>query len=174
MTSNFEILQVGGLKMGSKVAKFACIFFAFCCFAFFMPGEKQAFSQTFEPENFTDQRFLQYEQQLNAILKTRREEERQFINQLVTRVREGKLPSKLIQTSFRWVQKKRPQTNFPFIYFEKVLRLQADRAGIVDTIPPYDFEIYRQFDNGIRPFVRGGSRTTQGPGLSTDASTFNN
>ncbi len=131
-------------------------------------------AQTFAPENFTDQRFEQYEQQLNAILKTRRTEERQFISDLVANVRAGKLPSKLIQTSFRWVQKKRPQTNFPFIYFERVLRLQATKAGIPSTIPAYDFAIYRQFDNGTRPFVRGGSPTTQGPSLSSDRTTFNN
>lgn len=131
-------------------------------------------AQTFAPENFTDQRFQQYEQQLNAILKTRRTEERQFVTDLVANVRAGKLPSKLVQTSFRWVQKKRPQTNFPFIYFERVLRLQATKAGIPDTIPAYDFAIYRQFDNGVRPYVRGGSPTAQGPGLGSDRTTFNN
>lgn len=129
-------------------------------------------AQTFKPENFTDQRFLQYEQQLNAILKTRRDEERKFVNDIVTKVREGKLPSKLVQTSFKWVQKKRPNTNFPFIYFEMVLRLQAERAGIASAVPPYDFGIYRQFDNGVRRFDRGGSRTAQGPGLSGDQTTF--
>jgi hypothetical protein len=156
------------------MSRIFCIVFAICCFAVSVSGERQAIGQTFTPENFTDQRFLQYEQQLNAILKTRRDEERQFINELVLKVREGKLPSKLIQTSFRWVQKKRPQTNFPFIYFEKVLRLQADRAGIANTIPAYNFDIYRQFDNGVRPYIRGGSKSAQGPGLSSDKSTFRN
>lgn len=134
----------------------------------------EAKAQTFAPETFTDQRFEQYEQQLNAILKTRRTEERQFISDLVANVRAGKLPSKLIQTSFRWVQKKRPQTNFPFIYFERVLRLQATKAGIPSTIPDYDFAIYRQFDNGVRPYIRGGSPTVQGPSVGSDRTTFKN
>ena len=129
-------------------------------------------AQTFAPENFTDQRFEQYEQQLNAILLTRRDEERQFISSIVTQVRAGRLPSKLVQTSFRWVQKKRPDTNFPFIYFERVLRLQATAAGLPNTIPPFDFDIYNQFDTGTRPFTRGGSPTTQGPGLDSDRTTF--
>ena len=129
-------------------------------------------AQTFAPENFTDERFQQYEQQLNAILKTRRDEEREFISGIVGQVRTGRLPSKLVQTSFRWVQKKRPDTNFPFIYFERVLRLQATKAGLPNTIPPFDFDIYNQFDNGTRPFTRGGSATTQGAGLSSDTSTF--
>lgn len=128
--------------------------------------------QTFAPENFTDARFEQYEQQLNAILKTRRDEERLFVSQIVAQVRAGRLPSKLIQTSFRWVQNKRPDTNFPFIYFERLLRLQADKAGIASTIPPFDFEIYRQFDNGTRPFIRGGSKSAQGPSLGSDQTTF--
>jgi len=98
---------------------------------------------------------------------TRREEERQFIAILVAEVRAGILPSKFIQTSFRWVQNNRPNTKLPFIYFERVLRLQATQAGIADVIPPFDFDIYREFDSGTRPFIRGGSPTTQGPGLSS-------
>lgn len=158
--------------MNSKLARTGLFVVVFGLFAIPMAGNQSADAQTFTPENFTDKRFLQYEQQLNAILLTRRDEERAFINDLVTQVRMGKLPSKLIQTSFNWVQKKRPGTNFPFIYFERVLRLQASRAGIPRTIPPFDFAIYRQFDSGVRPFIRGGSRTTQGPGLSSDRTTF--
>jgi hypothetical protein len=130
--------------------------------------------QTFSPEDFTDKRFEQYEQQLNAILKTRRDEERKFISDIVLNVREGKLPSKIIQTSFRWVQKKRPDTNFPFIYFERLLRLQVAKAGIEETVPPFDFNIYRTFDTGVRSFQRGGSPITQGAGLSGNRNNFAN
>lgn len=129
-------------------------------------------AQTFAPEDFTDKRFAQYEQQLNAILKTRRVEERAFLTVLVARVRTGELPSKLIQTSFQWVYKKRPQTNFPFIYFERVLRLQAEKEGIADIIPPFDFSIYTEFDSGVQSFFRNGSPTTQGPGVPSDTSIF--
>jgi hypothetical protein len=158
---SFIVQKIGFLPM------FTC--FVAVCLGFGIPNAK---AQTFTPENFTDTRFLQYEQQLNAILKTRRDEERKFISDLVKNVREGKLPSKLIQTSFKWVQKKRPKTNFPFIYFEKVLRIQATKAGIPGTIPPYDFSIYRQFNNGVQNFTRGGSSTAQGPGLPSDQTTF--
>ncbi|QEG22573.1 hypothetical protein [Mariniblastus fucicola] len=158
--------------MFSQLAKTGFTIIAFCLFAIPTFGDSTVSAQTFEPENFTDKRFLQYEQQLNAILKTRRDEERKFVNEIVIKVREGKLPSKLVQTSFKWVQQKRPNTNFPFIYFEKVLRIQANKAGIAETIPPYDFGIYRQFDNGVRRYQRGGSKTAQGPGLSSDRTTF--
>ncbi len=159
--------------MLSMVSKFKHLPIVFGVFAFFQLGFTQTSqSQTFTPENFTDQRFAQYEQQLNAILKTRRNEERKFVSDIVANVRAGELPSKLIQTSFKWVQKKRPHTNFPFIYFEKVLRIQATKAGIASTVPEYDFGIYRQFDTGVRPYIQGGSPTTQGSGLSSDESTF--
>ena len=159
--------------MSLLVAKFKFLTVVFAVAAFSQLAMTQsANAQTFMPENFTDKRFAQYEQQLNAILLTRRTEEREFISDIVLNVRAGKLPSKLIQTSFRWVQHKRPQTNFPFIYFERVLRLQAIKAGIPNTIPPFDFGIYRQFDSGVRPFIRGGSPTTQGSGLQSDTTTF--
>ncbi len=131
----------------------------------------QAF-ESFSPERFTQARFDQYEQQLNAILKTRRDEEREYLSQIVALVRAGKLPSSMVQTSFQWVYKKRPGTKFPFIYFERVLRIQADFADIGAIVPAFDFGIYRQFDNGTRPFIRGGSRTTQGPSVSSDRTTF--
>jgi len=134
------------------------------------PSDSTQAHESFSPESFTQARFDQYEQQLNAILKTRREEEREFISQIVALVRTGRLPSSMVQTSFQWVYKKRPATKFPFIYFERVLRIQADTAGF--GIPEFDFAIYRQFDSGTRSFIRGGSKTTQGPGIDSDRTTF--
>lgn len=160
--------------MFSKVTKIGFFVVVFCLFANPIDSTRCVNAQTFAPESFTDQRFLQYEQKLNAILKTRRDEERKFVKDIVLNVRAGKMPSKLIQTSFKWVQNKRPKTNFPFIYFERVLRLQASRAGIPTAVPAFDFGIYREFDNGVRRFDRGGSPTTQGPGLSSDRTTFSN
>ena len=159
--------------MFSTITRIAFFVFVLCLFAGPIDSARTVQAQTFTPENFTDSRFLKYEQQLNAILLTRRTEERKFISDIVANVRAGKLPSRLIQTSFKWVQQKRPRANFPFIYFEKVLRLQADKAGIASTVPPFDFGIYREFDSGFRSFQRGGSPTTQGPGLSSsDKTTF--
>ena len=161
--------------MFSLGSKFRLSVMAFCVCAFFQFGDTPTVNgQTFTPENFTDQRFAKYEQQLNAILKTRRPEEREFIEKITANVRAGTLPSRLIQTSFRWVQKKRPKSNFPFIYFEKVLRLQAAKAEIPETIPPFDFGIYLEFDSGVRPFIRGGSPTTQGAGLKSNTKIFSN
>ena len=103
---------------------------------------------TMSPTSFQEQQFDQYEDQLNAILKTRRDEERDFISVLVQNVRAGNIPAKIVQTSFHWVRQKRPNTNFPFIYFEKVLRIQAERMDIDQFVPPFDFGIYQSFDTG--------------------------
>lgn len=102
-----------------------------------------ALDDNFLDEELTPELVEQYEQKLNAILKTRTDQEKVFIAQLVANVRTGAVPLKLISTSFRWVQENRPQANYPFIYFEKVLRLQADKIGVVAAIPPFDFEAFR-------------------------------
>ena len=106
------------------------------------------YSQTFDlskfkPEKFNPAKFKEYEQQLNAILKTRRDEEKKFINEIVQQVRKGKIPSKLVATSFQWVRNKRPNTDHPFVYFEQVIRLQARKLNIAAAIPPFDYSIYQ-------------------------------
>ena len=88
--------------------------------------------------------FLEFERQLNAMLKTRRDEEKEFIGLVVNQIRLGKIPSKLVSTSFEWVRNKRPNTKYPFVYFERVLRLQAGRVELEAEIPPFDFSIYSQ------------------------------
>jgi len=97
----------------------------------------------FLDEELTPELVEQYEQKLNAILKTRADQERVFIAQLVANVQAGAVPIKLVSTSFRWVQQNRPLSNYPFIYFEKVLRLQAGKIGVADAIPSFDFEEFR-------------------------------
>ena len=97
----------------------------------------------FDPSQFNPAQFDEYERQLNALLLTRRDEEKEFIGKVVLQVREGKIPSKLVQTSYQWIRNERPNTNYPFIYFEKVLRLQAGKLKLEDDIPPFDFSIYK-------------------------------
>jgi hypothetical protein len=90
----------------------------------------------------TDEQFELYESQLNAILKTRRDEEKLFVKKIVEQLKLKRLSSKLVNTSFDWARHKRPGTKYPFVYFERVLRFQATRLGIGDRIPPFDYEIY--------------------------------
>ena len=90
-------------------------------------------------------RFDLYERQLNAILKTRRDEEKLFVKRVVDQVKLKKISSKLVNTSFQWVRNKRPGTKYPFVYFERVLRLQATKLELEDEIPPFDYGIYSEY-----------------------------
>ncbi len=91
--------------------------------------------------------FEQYEARLNALLKTRREEEKQFVSEVVNLVQQESIPKQLVDSSWIWVRTRRPFTNHPFIYFERVLRLQAEKLEI--EIPDFDREIYSR--SSFRP-----------------------
>ena len=115
------------------------------CWAIFAGCSEKANAQEadFLDEELSPELVEQYEEKLNAILRTRSDQERLFIAQLVANVRAGSVPIKLISTSFQWVRVNRPNANYPFVYFEKVLRLQAERIGVEGAIPPFDFEAFR-------------------------------
>jgi hypothetical protein len=112
---------------------------------FFNTSAAKAQTTTPNPDASADEvelRFADYEKRLNAILKTRRLEEQQFVNEVLQKVRAGELPVPLMESSFMWVLKNRPDTPYPFIYFERVLRLQAGLAEV--EIPEFDYEVYSQ------------------------------
>jgi len=71
---------------------------------------------------------ISLEDQLNTGLKTRRPEETAFVEGVARLVNEGKLPRKLVDSTFTWAVRRR-QT-YPFPAFERALRLQADRLGV--------------------------------------------
>ena len=96
------------------------------------------------PPDSSNARYELYERQLNAILKTRRDEEKLFVKQVVDQVKKNRLPAKLVNTSFEWGRKNRPFTKYPFVYFERVLRLQAKKLGLKNVVPPFDYGIYSQ------------------------------
>jgi hypothetical protein len=91
-----------------------------------------------------DLRFEDYEERLQAILKTRRDEERNFVQEVVAKVKAGDLPERLVETSFKWVLNKRPDTKYPFVYFERVLRLQAKRVDLESQVPRFNYNIYKR------------------------------
>ncbi len=131
-----------------------------CLFAFaWVPNSVSA--QDFLPESFSREQLIEYERKLNAILRTRRDEEREFVARVVVQIREGNIPSKLVSTSFQWVRQKRPKTNYPFLYFERVLRLQANAINIGTAVPPFDFSIYGSA--GQRLASQNGSAGQQTP-----------
>lgn len=69
-------------------------------------------------------------------LKARRPSEFQFIDAVVAQVQLGVIPERLVNETFFWVRKNKPNYNYPFIYFERILRLRGNAAHI--PIPPYN------------------------------------
>ena len=92
--------------------------------------------------DFNDQPLIAYEKQLNAILKTRFAEEKEYVRKVVKLVSQEKIPRKVVDTSFKWVLNKRPLTNNRFIYFQRVLTLQGKKLRL--PIPPFDDSFYRR------------------------------
>ncbi len=95
-----------------------------------------------QAEEEVELRFADYEAKLNAILKTRRDEEKEFVKAVLARVRSGDIPVPMMESSFLWVINNRPDTKYPFIFFERVLRIQAKLAKV--EIPEFDYEIYNE------------------------------
>lgn len=109
---------------------------------FEVQGNDAAIAQS--GDQFSPARLQEYERQLNAVLKTRRVEERQFISSLVDQIEIGGVSTELVQTSFKWVRRKRPNTTFPFLYFERVLRIIATQQGVGEAIPPFNTSVIGQ------------------------------
>ena len=87
-----------------------------------------------------DETWGKYEKQLQAVVEARLIEEREFVAQVTLLIQKDQLPKKLVDSSWLWVRSKRPGTNSPFVYFERVLRLRAQKAGF--KVPPFDDRIY--------------------------------
>jgi len=71
---------------------------------------------------------ISLEDQLTTGLKARRPEETEFIEEVARLVDTGKLPRKLVDSTFIWAVRRR-QT-YPFPAFERALRLQAEKLGV--------------------------------------------
>jgi hypothetical protein len=68
------------------------------------------------------------EDRLKAGLRAQLPAEEDFIEKVVLLVRTGKLPGKLVDSTYIWAIERRKE--YPFPAFEKALRLQADKLGV--------------------------------------------
>lgn len=68
------------------------------------------------------------EDRLNAGLRTRLPAEKDFVDKVVMLVRTGRLPAKLVDSTYIWAIERRKE--YPFPAFEKALRLQAEKLGV--------------------------------------------
>ena len=67
-------------------------------------------------------------QALEKGLKARRPSEFTFINLVVKKVEQGKLPVKMVERTFLWARNK--QQHAPMPYFEKAMQIQAKKIGV--------------------------------------------
>ncbi len=81
-----------------------------------------------------------YEIQLNAILRTRLDEEKAYVHEVIELVRLGRLPRKIVDKSVGWVRNHCADHSHGFVYFERVLRLHAERLNF--QVPRFDFRVY--------------------------------
>lgn len=90
--------------------------------------------------------FEKYEARLNAVLMTRRTVEKEYVAKIVKGVKDGEIPLNLVDQAWIWVRDKRPNTQYPFVYFARVLKLRGDQIKV--KIPEFDFSIYSERNNG--------------------------
>ena len=108
--------------------------------------QSSVFAQASTTDEGVELRFAEYEEKIQAILKTRLPEEKEFVSKVLKLVREGKLPERVMETSYKWALNKHPDSNYPFVYFERVLRIQANKLRI--ELPAFDYTVYRQRADG--------------------------
>jgi hypothetical protein len=73
------------------------------------------------------------EQQLTAGLKIRREEEQRFVDAVMALVEQKQLPVSLVKSVFHWSRRKNPKVPYP--YFERAMRLTAEKIGVEIIVP---------------------------------------
>lgn len=71
---------------------------------------------------------ISLEDQLKTGLRVRRPEEEEFVEEVVRLVNAGRLPRKVVETTYLWAVNRR-QT-YPFPAFERALRLRAEKIGV--------------------------------------------
>ena len=61
-------------------------------------------------------------------LKARRPEEFAFVDRVVKLVNHGRLSREMVESTFLWARRK--SNDFPFVYFERGLKVRAHDAGV--------------------------------------------
>jgi hypothetical protein len=70
-------------------------------------------------------------------LKATRDEEREWLAQVVILVDEGELGRDLINAVFKWARRRHPSAPFP--HFERGLRVLATKRGV--ELPPFEYQL---------------------------------
>jgi len=85
-------------------------------------------------------RQLSLEDQLKAGLKAFTKADKKFIDEVVLKVEEGKLPERLVNATFLWARdraarKSRARELRPMVYFRPAITIQAKRIGVLLSVP---------------------------------------
>ncbi len=104
---------------------------AIIAFGLLAQTSDQASGQSVDPNVAT------LKQRLVSGLRARKPSEKAFLNKLATEVTQKTVPKQLVDNTFFYVQSRYRKHNFPFIYFEKILRIRAKKLNVV--IPPYTY-----------------------------------
>jgi hypothetical protein len=82
----------------------------------------------------------EFEVKINAILRTRLDEEKAYVHEVLSFVRLGKLPRTLVEKALVWVRENCEDDDYLFVYFEQVLRRQALRLRF--DVPRFNYDVY--------------------------------
>lgn len=63
-------------------------------------------------------------------LRARTDTERYYVEEVVRFVHEGKLPVKLVDSTFLWVRKNKANNNYPIFYFKRILEYRAKTLNL--------------------------------------------
>ena len=103
----------------------------FTVFATFSPGSALAQEgiDFNEAERMMSFNTVELKDQLYFGLRTFLPEQQAFVDEVVARVDAGELPRSMVNVVFVWSRKRNPKIPYP--YFEIVLRLLAEKRGVI-------------------------------------------
>lgn len=82
-----------------------------------------------EAERMMSFNTVELKEQLYFGLRTFLPEQQAFVDEVVARVETGELPRSMVNVVFVWSRKRKP--NLPYPYFEIVMRLLAEKRGVI-------------------------------------------
>jgi len=118
-----------------SVKLWSCFFVTFLLLAMGIIAAP-AVSQTTSNIGPAQGRQVSLQQQLTAGLKVITNADKAFINRVVLAVEQGRLPRKLVDSTFLWSRYRAARKSYtrrlrPIVYFQPALTLQAKRIGIL-------------------------------------------
>ena len=74
-------------------------------------------------------------ERMSTVLRVRTDEEKAYVETVVTQVTSGAIPQELVDSTLLWVRSNRGNSPYPFFYFVRVLKIRGKQSGV--AIPEY-------------------------------------